>query len=139
MAQAVHAASQFRRAPRGSHSELRGDAKQAEHVRAAAKPARAVLRPRHQPGTLTDVKCLLMHLRARLQARCCAQAGFKTLLQDGNVLKCWSERLDAIYHAELGASAAILRAGFNLDCLLQRCGARVAPHLLQACTLAAKS
>ncbi|KAK9826482.1 hypothetical protein WJX81_003889 [Elliptochloris bilobata] len=48
------------------------------------------------------------------------RAGFKTLLQDGNVLKCWSERLDAIYHAELGASAAVLRAGYNLGCLLQR-------------------
>ena len=57
---------------------------------------------------------------ARLQR---VQAGFKNLLQDGNVLKCWSERLDAIYHAELGASAAILKAGFNLDCLLQRCAA----------------
>ena len=52
------------------------------------------------------------------------------------MLKCWSERLDAIYHAELGASAAILRAGFNLDCLLQRCGAPSALHLLQLCTSA---
>ena len=49
-----------------------------------------------------------------------AQAGFRTLLEDGNVLQCWSDRLDAIYHAELGASAAILRAGYNVDCLLQR-------------------
>ena len=49
-------------------------------------------------------------------------------MDDGNVLKCWSERLDAIYHAELGASAAILRAGYNLDCLLQRCGAPAALH-----------
>ena len=64
-----------------------------------------------------------------------AQAGFKTLLQDGNVLKCWSERLDAIYHAELGASAAILRAGFNLDCLLARCTAPAALHGLQPRTL----
>ena len=57
------------------------------------------------------------------------QAGLKLLMDDGNVLKCWDDRLDAIYHAELGASAAILRAGFNLDCLLTRCGA---PTTLQA-------
>ena len=49
-----------------------------------------------------------------------AQAGLKTLLEDGDVLHCWSNRLDAIYHAELGASATILRAGYNIDCLLQR-------------------
>ena len=47
-------------------------------------------------------------------------------MDDGNVFNCWDDRLDAIYHAELGASAAILRAGYNLDCLLQRCGAPVA-------------
>ena len=64
------------------------------------------------------------------------QAGLKLLTDDGNVLKCWDDRLDAIYHAELGASAAILRAGFNLDCLLQRCGAPAALHVL-LCTLRA--
>ena len=51
-------------------------------------------------------------------------------MEDGNVFKCWSERLDAIYHAELGASAAILRAGYNLDCLLQGCEYKAFLHML---------
>ena len=51
-------------------------------------------------------------------------------MEDGNVFKCWSERLDAIYHAELGASAAILRAGYNLDCLLQGCENKAFLHML---------
>ena len=59
------------------------------------------------------------------------QAGLKLLMDDGKVLKCWDDRLDAIYHAELGASAAILRAGYNLDCLLTRCGAPADLHALQ--------
>lgn len=53
------------------------------------------------------------------------QVGLKLLMDNGNVFKCWDDRLDAIYHAELGASAAILRAGYNLDCLLQRCVAEL--------------
>ena len=52
-------------------------------------------------------------------------------MDDGNVFNCWDDRLDAIYHAELGASAAILRAGYNLDCLLQRCEAPADLHVLQ--------
>jgi hypothetical protein len=37
-----------------------------------------------------------------------------------HVLSCQPDRWGTIYHAELGSSAAILGAGFNLDCLMLR-------------------
>ena len=92
----------------------------------------ATNRVRSQPSLM----CSRTHAHVCKRCPLSAQAGFKTLLQDGNVLKCWSERLDAIYHAELGASAAILRAGFNLDCLLQRCGPPAGLYVLQPRTSA---
>lgn len=48
------------------------------------------------------------------------RAGLQVLLSDGHVFECHSLREDAIYFSELGASAAILAAGFNLDCLMLR-------------------
>ncbi len=37
-------------------------------------------------------------------------------------MRCWDDRDAVEFHAELGASAAILAAGFNLDCFLSRSG-----------------
>jgi hypothetical protein len=48
------------------------------------------------------------------------QAGLGILQQDGRVLKCHTHIHDAIWHAELGSGAAVLAAGYNLDCLMLR-------------------
>ena len=48
------------------------------------------------------------------------QIGLKVLLKDDRVFKCHTNRWDTIYYSEIGASAAILDAGFNLDCLMVR-------------------
>ena len=42
------------------------------------------------------------------------------LRRDSEVLKCYNDRWDAIWYAELGSSAAILNAGFNIASLLHR-------------------
>ena len=36
------------------------------------------------------------------------------------MLKCHTHIHDAIWHAELGSGAAVLAAGYNLDCLMLR-------------------
>jgi hypothetical protein len=44
-------------------------------------------------------------------------------------MRCWDDRDAVAFHAELGASAAVLAAGFNLDCFLSRCGPRQVSEL----------
>jgi len=46
------------------------------------------------------------------------QVGLAIWNRTGDVLKCHGNMLDTIWHSELGASAAILDAGYNLDCLM---------------------
>jgi hypothetical protein len=46
--------------------------------------------------------------------------GLSDLLRDGTVLRCHRDRWDAIYFGELGASAAVLRAGGNLAAMMAR-------------------
>lgn len=48
------------------------------------------------------------------------QVGLSILKHDGEVLKCHNGIHDAIWHAELGSSAAVLNAGYNIDCLMLR-------------------
>ena len=48
------------------------------------------------------------------------QIGLGLLRADAGALKCWNSIHDAIWHAELGSSAAILRGGYNIDSLLLR-------------------
>ncbi|MEW5303409.1 MAG: hypothetical protein WDW36_006105 [Sanguina aurantia] len=68
------------------------------------------------------------------------QVGLEVLLGDGNVFSCHDSVWQTVYHAELGASLAILDAGFNLGSLMIRyqgvdwsdkriwgCNARVSP------------
>ena len=38
----------------------------------------------------------------------------------GSVFSCHASMLDTIWHSEIGASAALLEAGYNLDCLLAK-------------------
>lgn len=42
------------------------------------------------------------------------------LLQDPYVFACHRDRWDTIYYSELGASLAILKAGYNIDSLMLR-------------------
>ena len=42
------------------------------------------------------------------------------LQNNGNVFKCHDSILDSIWDAEIGASAAILAADYNIDCLLTK-------------------
>eukprot|EP00892_Ulva_mutabilis_P010141 jgi/Ulvmu1/749/UM010_0123.1 len=46
--------------------------------------------------------------------------GMRLLLADGAVFGCYASFHDTIFHSELGASAAILDAGYNLDCFMSR-------------------
>ncbi|CAL8468255.1 g7794 [Coccomyxa elongata] len=48
------------------------------------------------------------------------QEGLRTLQKDGNVLKCHGNHWDAKWFAELGASKAVLEAGYNLGSLMKR-------------------
>lgn len=48
------------------------------------------------------------------------RVGVQLLVQDGNVLSCYSSPWDAAFYSEVGASAAIISAGYNLDCLMLR-------------------
>jgi hypothetical protein len=49
-----------------------------------------------------------------------SRRGLADLLADGTVLRCHRDRWDAIYFGELGASAAILKAGGNLAAMMTR-------------------
>ena len=40
------------------------------------------------------------------------------MMADRDVFRCHGSLKETIWHSELGASAAILEAGYNLDCLL---------------------
>ena len=48
------------------------------------------------------------------------QVGLGILQRDGNVFKCFGSVLDAVWHAELGSSAAIFDAGYTIDSLMLR-------------------
>lgn len=56
------------------------------------------------------------------------QAALDILRRDSEVLKCYNDRWDAIWYAELGSSAAILNAGYNIASLLHRCAGRLRSH-----------
>ena len=48
------------------------------------------------------------------------QVGLGVLAADGNVFKCYEDMWDTIYYSEVGASRAVLGAGFSLDSLMLR-------------------
>ena len=51
---------------------------------------------------------------------CPAQVGIRVLQEDGRVLACYEDMSDTIFHAEVGASAAILQQGYTIDSLMLR-------------------
>eukprot|EP00195_Chlamydomonas_chlamydogama_P010072 CAMPEP_0202914022 /NCGR_PEP_ID=MMETSP1392-20130828/62019_1 /ASSEMBLY_ACC=CAM_ASM_000868 /TAXON_ID=225041 /ORGANISM="Chlamydomonas chlamydogama, Strain SAG 11-48b" /LENGTH=431 /DNA_ID=CAMNT_0049605511 /DNA_START=282 /DNA_END=1577 /DNA_ORIENTATION=- len=48
------------------------------------------------------------------------RVGLKLLLEDDKVFQCHDSRWAAIYYSELGSSAAVLSAGYNIDCFMTR-------------------
>ncbi len=46
--------------------------------------------------------------------------GLSLMRSDDKVFACHRDRWDAIWHGEVGSSAAILDAGMNIDCLMIR-------------------
>jgi hypothetical protein len=48
------------------------------------------------------------------------RAGLSVLLAAPGVFECWKEMADVVVHSEIGASVAILNAGFNIDSLMLR-------------------
>lgn len=48
------------------------------------------------------------------------RVGMHLLLTDPGVFQCYDSMWDTIYHSELGSSAAILDAGYNIDSLMVR-------------------
>ncbi len=49
------------------------------------------------------------------------QVGLGLLLKDGNVFRCYDHIHLTMFHSELGASKAVLDAGYNIDTLMMRC------------------
>lgn len=47
------------------------------------------------------------------------QAGLNILMRSG-VFSCWKEMSDVVIRSEIGASRAIIKAGYNIDCLMTR-------------------
>lgn len=48
------------------------------------------------------------------------RVGMQLLLTDPGVFQCYDNMYDTIYYSELGSSAAILDAGYNIDSLMVR-------------------
>lgn len=48
------------------------------------------------------------------------QIGLKVLEATPGVFGCWETIGDVVVHSEIGSSRAILKAGFNIDCLMTR-------------------
>lgn len=83
--------------------------------------------PLVRPGMLNQppyASTLLNHkinaLRIVCDCICNRSEGLRVWREEGSVLGCHSDRWDAIWHSELGSSAALLRAGYNLDSLMIR-------------------
>ena len=48
------------------------------------------------------------------------QEGLRILQKNGTVMKCQNSHADAIWYADVGASAAVLEAGYNMASLQHR-------------------
>ena len=49
-----------------------------------------------------------------------SQVGLKLLMEAKTVFHCHESRWNTIYHSELGSSATILAAGYNIDSFMTR-------------------
>lgn len=66
------------------------------------------------------------------------QVGLAILLRAGTVFRCYNHIHLTMFHSELGASKAILDAGFGLDCLMLRWALSfvISPWVFGICDLA---
>lgn len=85
------------------------------------------------------------------ECSCCpVQVGLKILQDNEKVFACYESMWDTIYHSEVGASKAVLDAGFTLDSLMLRykgvdwrnqsnwgCNGECVPPALLCCKVAA--
>lgn len=49
-----------------------------------------------------------------------AQEALKIIRRDAEITQCYWDRWDSVWHAEMGATAAILNAGYNIDSFIHR-------------------
>ena len=73
--------------------------------------------PSPREGNMTDIRSN-PHVQSYLVAT--DVEGMRVLVEDGTIFKCYDSLWDTIYFSELGSSRAVLKAGYNLDCLLVR-------------------
>ncbi|KAL6766934.1 hypothetical protein ACKKBG_A37960 [Auxenochlorella protothecoides x Auxenochlorella symbiontica] len=69
-------------------------------------------------GVLTGEKRQNPHIQSYVVAM--DQVSLNVLRSDASALQCYEAYHDAVWYAEMGSSAAILRAGFNIDSLMLR-------------------
>lgn len=46
--------------------------------------------------------------------------GASVLLSDPDIWNCYKSSIESLYYTEMGASLAVLRAGYNINCLMTR-------------------
>ncbi|GAB4817919.1 hypothetical protein N2152v2_004965 [Parachlorella kessleri] len=69
-------------------------------------------------GVLTGEKRQNPHVQSYVVAM--DQTALKLVQKDPTVLRCYSRYHDAVWYGEMGSSAAVLRAGYNIDALMLR-------------------
>ena len=50
----------------------------------------------------------------------CLQAALKIIRRDAEITKCYWDKWDSTWYGELGATSAILNAGYNIDSFIHR-------------------
>jgi len=71
----------------------------------------------NMPGVAAGIA---MSFQVLVTASVLLQVGMKVLEEDGRVLACYENMSDTIFHAEVGASAAIMGQGYTIDSLMLR-------------------
>lgn len=69
-------------------------------------------------GVLTGEKRQNPHVQSYVVAM--DDVALNLMRQDSTVLKCYKQYHDAVWYGEMGSSAVILRAGYNIDALMVR-------------------
>ncbi|KDD73356.1 hypothetical protein H632_c2260p0, partial [Helicosporidium sp. ATCC 50920] len=69
-------------------------------------------------GVLSGEKRQNPHVQSYLLAM--DQEAYQIIKEDGAALRCYDKYHDAVWYAEMGSSAAVLRSGHNIDALMLR-------------------
>ena len=74
---------------------------------------------------VSSIQCSISVGTDRLQAYQCSwlqlswvQVGLQLLIDEGSVFECYDTLQDVVWFSEVGASRAILKAGYSIDCLM---------------------